>query len=603
MDIRDLRFSECAYFYKLKNGMSISDEDIHKMLVQVTEGKIRRGYLFDLERQSFVVDVYYSIRVFKCKPEMPSFITKNEDGWKELKIGYYIFIEYLDYVVILRRNATVPKFISEKLDNIDYDKLIALKANARTSFKKLSIQNLDGSNSAMRNKTFEALNLSENVPTMGINRYFVRSVKGENGDDDKFSLTLSASRINEFHSDLTVSDLCGWAKRKIDEINGLGQMQKNLLSAFAFPEKYSAIYKRLVPKSVLIFSSLLSSLNDDNPAQLLQIDENGGETPMTENGVELMIGDMSKAYTTVISQVINNKTHYYIGNNNSIEIRILSSGIKLDCEAWKKIIIRNSSNGAYDGTLYELINNHHLFNVYFTDVELVYSNRTVFRDKKLLTSINQFMKVLLPIPSLNNTNHEKHNRGRRSLVGLQDWSQDSVFHVVEQEFMGNYTHFICDDCNDEWADHIGISEDRVTFFCSKHKNSLDSASDFQEVVGQALKNLANLSPTHDQLAQKMNSWGGPYQTSNIQRLRSNNGTIQDAVRLWEENTNSPNFERCMCLVVDFMQRQRFESQLYQMQATYPNNIDSELYQRLWLLSSFINGCLDMGVKPIIYCRT
>lgn len=602
MDIRDLRFSECAYFYKLKNEMSISDDDIHNMLVQVTEGKIRRNYLFDLERQTFVVDVYYSMRVFKCKPEKPNFITRNEDGWKEQKIGYYIFIEYLDYIVILRRNATVPKFISDKLDNIDYDKLISLKANAGTSFKKLSIQNLDGSNSAMRNKTFEALNLSENVPTMGINRYFVRSVKGENGDDDKFSLTLSASRINEFHSDLTVCDLCGWAKRKIDEINGLGQMQDNLLSAFAFPEKYSAIYKRLVPKSVLIFSSLLSSLNDDNPAQLFQIDENGGEIPMTENEVELMIGDMSKAYTTVISQVINNKTHYYIGNNNSIEIRIQSSGIKLDCETWKKIIIRNSSNDAYDGTLYELINNHHLFNVYFTDIELVYSNRTVFRDKKLLTSINQFMKVLQPIASLNNTHYEKHNRGRRTLVGLQDWSQDSVFHVVEQEFLGQYTHFICDDCNDEWADHIGISEDRVTFFCSKHKDSLDSASDFQDVVGQALKNLANLSPTHEQLANKMNSWRGSYQTSNIQRLRSNNGTIQDAVRLWEENTNSPNFERCMCLVVDFLQKQRFEGQLHQMQATYPNNIDSELYQRLWLLSSFINGCLDMGVKPIIYCR-
>lgn len=602
MDIRDLRFSECAYFYKLKNGMSISDDDIHNMLVKVTEGKIRRGYLFDLKRQSSIMDVYYSMRVFKCKPEMPSFITRNEDGWKELKIGYYIFIEYLDYVVILRRNATIPKFISDKLNNIDYDKLIALKANAGTSFKKLSIQNLDGSNSAMRNKTFEALNLSENVPTMGINRYFVRSVKGENGADDKFSLTLAASRINEFHSDLTVSDLCGWAKRKIDEINGLGQMQDNLLSAFAFPEKYSAIYRRLVPKSVLIFSSLLSSLNDDNPAQLLQIDDNGEETLMAENEVELMIGDMSKAYTTVNSQVINNKTHYYIGINNSIEIRILSSGIKLDCDTWKKIIIRNSSNGAYDGTLYDLINNHHLFNVYFTDVELVYSNRTVFRDKKLLASINQFMKVLQPLASLDNTNHEKHNRGRRSLVGLQDWSQDSVFHVVEQEFMGQYTHFICDDCNDEWADHIGISEDRVTFFCSKHKDSLDSASDFQDVVGQALKNLANLSPSHEQLEDKMNTWGGPYQTSNIQRLRSNNGTIQDAVRLWEENTNSPNFERCMSLVVDFLQIGRFERQLYQMQTTYPNDIDSELYQRLWLLSSFINGCLDMGVKPIIYCR-
>ena len=71
MDIRDLRFSECAYFYKLKNGMSISDDDIHNMLVQVTEGKIRRNYLFDIERQTSII---------------------NKLGCK-----FYRYNEYLDY--------------------------------------------------------------------------------------------------------------------------------------------------------------------------------------------------------------------------------------------------------------------------------------------------------------------------------------------------------------------------------------------------------------------------------------------------------------------------------------------------------------------------
>lgn len=36
LDIADLRFKECAYFYKLKNGKSVSPEEIHNMLVEVT---------------------------------------------------------------------------------------------------------------------------------------------------------------------------------------------------------------------------------------------------------------------------------------------------------------------------------------------------------------------------------------------------------------------------------------------------------------------------------------------------------------------------------------------------------------------------------------
>lgn len=280
----------------------------------------------------------------------------------------------------------------------------------------------------------------------------------------------------------------------------------------------------------------------------------------------------------------------------------MSSGIKLNCKLWEDILIVNSTDERYDGTLLDFFNNYQQFNVYFTDPGVVYSSRMLFRDKRLIQNIPQFLKVLQPKDWLLRVSYEKHDRGRGSVRGLNDWHQDSIFHQVEMHELGNYTHFICDDCNDEWADHIGVSDDKVTFFCSKHKDSTDSASDFQDIVGQALKNLANLAPTQQQMAGKVASWGGLYQTSNIPRLRSNNGTVLDAIDVWTANENSPNFERTMCLVVDFLSYQRFEGQLNNMAVTYPNNFDSELYQRLWLLSSFVSSCLDMGVRPLIYCK-
>ena len=603
--IADLRFSKCAYFYKLKQHETISNAEIHRMMMLVTEDKIRRNYAVDEERQpSSVAGVQYSMRVFKCKPIPPQFIANNGRGWEEQKIGYFLFIEYLEYIVILRRNATIPKFISEKLLNIDYDDQIAIKANANTSFKKLSMQNLDGSDKAMRYKSFEALNLTDNISPLGMNRYFVRTVKGSNGDDDNFSLTLYASRINEFESNLTIEDVCEWAKRKIDEIRTVhGQAPITLLSSFACPQKYGTIYKTLVPSSILLFYGMLSSMNEETNTEFWRTDGHGHRTTQIDIAVfERYIKTFSKAFTQINSIRIDGQDYYYFGNNNAVEIRILSSGIKLECKTWENILITNSAEGKFDGTLQDFFNNYQQFNICFTRPDIVYSNRMLYSDKRLLQNIPQLLKVLQSKNWLRGLLYEKHDRGRGSLRGLNNWHQNSIFYQVELHEKGNFTYFICDDCNDEWADHIGVSEDRVTFYCSKHKNSIDSASDFQYVVGQAMKNLANLAPTKQQLEHKAISWSGPYQNSNMLRLRFGNGTVQNAVDIWYNNENSPKFERTMCLVVDFLSYTRFEKQLNTMAATYPNNIDSELYQRLWLLSSFVSACLDMGVKPIIYCK-
>lgn len=168
--------------------------------------------------------------------------------------------------------------------------------------------------------------------------------------------------------------------------------------------------------------------------------------------------------------------------------------------------------------------------------------------------------------------------------------------------MPNYDFFICDDCGDEWADHIGIAFDKVSFFISKHKGSENSASDFQDVVGQALKNLGNMSPTKSQLTKKVAKWNGNYQNSNMPCFRSNKGTVHNAIDMWVNNLMNPNFTREMCLVVDFMEAQTFENQLANVAKGIHVPKEESLYQRLWILSSFVNGCLEVGVKPVIYCK-
>ena len=598
MNLADLRFTECAYFYKLKDGVTITDANIHSMLVEVARGKLH-NYLFDIERQNGGNGTLFSLRVFKQKKGKPTFFQTPEPGWEEIKVGFFLFVECDRYVVVLKRYANVPKTISEKLENVDYTTLMTLETRSNSVFKRLSIQNLDGSDYAMRNKTYESLDLSSNISTVGISRYFIRSVTGKT-NNDKFALTLSTSKVNEFGADMTVRDICGWVRQKVDEIAALGVMPDTLLSAFAKPEDYAAVYSQLQPSSVLIFSSLVDMLKDDPQVELYHINNQGQRSSIDKQTFEKYIAMFSRAYTQVQIVAQRDGSHFYIGRNNSIEIRLTRTGIRLYNKTWRNISIEGSRDGEHDGDLQGLINNNHQFNVYFTDREQVYNNRTLFRDSRLLLSVTQFIKVLKSMPALNGLLYEKHHG--RSPQGLVDWHPQSIFKMVERDLMPNYTYFICDDCNDEWADHIGISPEKVSFFVSKHKTSKDSASDFQDVVGQALKNLGNLSPSRAQLNDKAQSWTGLYQTSNMNRFRSQNGTVQDAIDMWQNNVMSPNFAREMCLVVDFMEASTFGNQLTTI-ASGGHVANSEaLFQRLWILSSYVNGCLEVGVKPVIYCK-
>ena len=141
-NLNDLRFGACAYFYKLKEGNTFSASGIRNMLAEVTSSKINR-YLFNEVRQADTSGVIYSIRVFKEHPKTPGFMSVPEEGWKEQKIGYFIFLEYRSHVAILRKYCTVPKTYADKLENIKYEDLIALFATENTQFQTVSMQNMD----------------------------------------------------------------------------------------------------------------------------------------------------------------------------------------------------------------------------------------------------------------------------------------------------------------------------------------------------------------------------------------------------------------------------------------------------------------------------
>jgi hypothetical protein psyrpo1_36959 len=591
IDVNCLKFNACAYFYKLKDKVEIAQKAIKQMLCDVTEGK-PGPYLFNICRAN-IGNARYSMCVFKDNPRTPKFIGVQNEQWQEQKIGYYVFIECDRYVAILKKNCTVPSGILSKLENIEHDTLIRLFSDDDTKVNKLSMQNLDGSDYAMRYKSYESLDLRDNLSPIGATHYYIRSFKGDK-KGDRFTLTLSTSRINNFASDQSLANICEWVCSVVDGIKKSGKGASDFFDIFAKPIKYTELKDSLQPSKVLLFYSLIDSLRNEQGAVFYRRIK-GEEKSLEDDEFKELIAAMQVCYGVERES----DGRYYARENRCIEVRKLKNEIKLRNDDWKNVIIKGSSDGLYDGTLIDLINRNSLFNVYFLESPVVYSNRTLFEDTKLLSSGSRFMKDLKG--KLNGEFSCEKYEGRSSR-GLKDWSDESIFKYVESEFAREYTYFICDDLGTEWADHIGISKGRVTFFVEKYKESQDSASDFQEVVGQALKNIGNLTPTKAQLESKKEKWRGKYGEAKFLRYRSETGSVDEAIKVWLENNSMPNCEREMCLVVNFLSCDKFKDQLEDLSNGGNVQRAEELRMRLWLLSSFVDTCREAGVKPVIYCR-
>ena len=80
------------------------------------------------------------------------------------------------------------------------------------------------------------------------------------------------------------------------------------------------------------------------------------------------------------------------------------------------------------------------------------------------------------------------------------------------------------------------------------------------------------------------------------------GADYAAIQEWLENNQRPNCKREMCLVVDFLPSRLFRDELDQLVAGKHIVHEAELRMRLWLLSSFVNTCLEYGISPLIYCN-
>lgn len=596
--LNQIVLNENAYFYSNPDEVNISRFLITNLFRKISSGKTG-NYLLRVINKEIIIDgqnFNYSICIFRYTA-IPSILEEHLDNWEEIKLAYILIIDFKDYMMTIRRNVGKLKEFLEKFEPIDYKVLSTLYVDEDTLIEKINMQNMNVSDRAMRQKSLESLNLKQNLSPLGTSNYVVNNIRVKN-DEEKTSLSLNTSRINKFGKKCSIKEISKWGFLQVEKLRAHAD-RETFLSIFSESIDFKDHKSDLMPIAILfVFSKLYEDLEQNVIHETRIVLDDGSQRQID------LIKHISKVETLL--QITNHNTvgltTYDIQNPyvNDLEVRMNEKSISVRSQKLKNVILFKD-NGRIQN-LVDYINSSNQFIVNFDNCELIYTNRKLFKDNRLLGNIDNFLKIFIPNPQLQNANSEKGTFSAAS----NNFSPSSVFSVVEDIFMQESEYLVCDDLGKEWADHISISENKIQFIHSKYKDVNYSASAFQDIVGQALKNLGNLMPQDFQLASKQVFWNSNYNNdgfqTQIRRLRKGN-SILDFIDRFKSTILEPNHQREVYLALNFISKSGLEIKLQQLRDAEAFPERNEVIQILWFISSFINGCKEAGVDGVyIYCK-
>jgi len=591
--------NENAYFLKKEVTAFYTATHINDLFVAASVNKTG-NYLLNLRKQTETIDgenIEYSICVFKFTTS-PSFIDQPIPKWEEQKLAYLLVVDFQDHVFISKKNISgVDDLLLRELSPIDYATLVSLFVDGSTNFEKFSLNNTSVSYDAIKGKTVEANDLKKSFSAFGAGKYVLNSVR-LNNDDEKTSIAFNTSRISNFGEKKYLSQLLTWAWETVEKIRHHVHTN-SFLNIFAEPIEYEKNRADLKPISFLFN---LTRFNDDIEKNEIISCEHFLEVGRSRIIPIKKILSFLKNVFSVEEEIQSGDTLFILKNSfvNDVVVNLNRKSITLSSKKAKNLIIKFN-----DGTSTNFLHYFNLYNdfiINFEDLSLVYTNRKLFKDSKLIGYIDNFIDIFKGKTELTTVTSEKGIFTATSTT----FSNESIFNFIENHLTHNSDYSFLDDLGDEWADFIKLKNNSISLIHAKFGDSQLSASSFHDVVGQALKNIGNLNPSSIQLdTTKTAKWNATYNIDTvftaINRLRHGD-TIANAINTYKSLLVTPNLNKEIILVINFISRAQLKDRLQRLQAGTPFREKNQVIQILWITSSLVNSCVENGIDIHIYCK-
>ncbi len=599
--------NEGAYFFKRNENVPITKKSILD-LFENAGGEKEKSILTVLIRKRHEINAedritaYCSLLVFSFNSE-PQFFNFSQGEFNkkliEKKLAYLLIIEIGDYIVIFRKNVTgISSFIKEYLVPIESRKICAAMVDTYTKFQQLKLTNMNMDKSAIRNKMYEADDLENVMPMYGANRQIVNTIRFMSANDDLCSINISTSRIAKLGEKRNIDNLLLWLKTITESLDndGLGDMT-DFLSRFAMPTSWRSMKNALKPISLLIDVYQLQnyiSFSDEYKFYITWKDSEGNEhNKECTNKAEKFIREY--AFHDLEPSGENQEIFYTEKLKKRFGIKRSNNGIRIWADGLLRSVYVHKDNEKAE-KLIDIINHLGCFSVGFDDYKYIYSSKNLYKNNSILSDFDAILSILEPYPELRGVTSEKGDPTTNSV----EFDAGCIFNVVENRIFNNAEFIVCDDMGEEWADHIIINGSTVAFCHSKYKEAASlSASNFQDVLGQAVKNIGHLIPSDNILENKRERWRHTVRGTQIRLCRR--GDVSGFINRFKELRVSPNFVKEVCLAINFISKAQLQNVFNKIKNNQELRPKANVIQLAWLLNAFISICKDVDMHCRIFC--
>lgn len=539
-----------------------------------------------VEKQALLI----SYTMFRVE-NRPAFLTSGTE--MNINYGLAVLIECKEYLVIYKTGTkNFQDELNEYVRKINAKELNGVFLESNSNIEKASGQSIEAKQFGPRKITYEGNNLQTNMPTIGASNRKLSALKHQT-NGETYSVSPARSMIAIAN---TKASLKTYLFKILDGISRFekGIKPHDFLDNFAESLEFDNYVDKIVPQEIFLHKTDILEFvygKEDSP-RLIYRKPKGKPRYLNANLSKILdtIGDCASISVVESKQ----ERQFQIANklDRTMKVKVSSKGYRIFSEKFKNVFVELFPGN--DIALQSIINNNDFFSITFDKADIHYVEGELMRDNKLLGNINSFLSAFISHNKLKNVNSEKGNLKRNS----RKFPQKSIFDFVEAEMISKYDHLILDDLSYEYADYIGIKNGtRVSAIHCKSGNTKFSASSFQEIIGQALKNL-HFFQEFEGIVNRKKKWGTLYPKTKIDRIRSNdkNNYIKDL----SSTLLSSNCDRQIHLVIDFLSKELLSKNLRALkngksspQSTAP---------MLWLINSLINTCATRGVKVFIHCK-
>lgn len=526
--------------------------------------------------------------------------------------------------------------------------------NEQTRIERLSMRMMASSKGEIRRKILEAHDVASATSSLGLHRAIAGSMTLAVPTPTKNRLVAVSphrQRIRAGSTRVPLDSVVEWA---CECVIGFYKARKTSKVSSTFIAQMAQPLDQMankVPSSLLIEKHALLKELERHKYETGQVWLAGSSTPKgwtVEDVLDafsepLELNDspldkkgnpqpLSPAPTEVYYQSIR-KSFGFSTKDRAVQLRVTSRTCSVILPAgagW----IGASATAANKISLADFITRKKTFRAVFDHGRALYCSEGAYRSSDLQLATSQLLKIFQVVPDLAKVHTEKGVFSSKP----SSFDPTSSFHFIESDplITSTTSMLICDDATAEWCDFIEIdaNKNRIRWLHAKVQqielksdreqrqaaqkagttlpkktqavgtSPSISASDLEEVVGQAIKNLSRLRmlSSDPEFKKRKTDWETKdcalVTTGPVARMRRlGKLAVADIGARFDAAAAHPYTEYEVGIVVPNYSLKRLQDEFAKIEK---RKASQPVVQAFWLLSGFMHACLEVGARPMVF---